>query len=163
LKADELPKELLAPRDRVRVLWHALVRQLQQDVRGALDCLLRGEDAEFALPPDAGEGVSIFCQNINGKQCKHAIKFIKLRDLAPAFRHCVCTILEIHGPALTECPGCSRVFLADRSNKDYCDPLCRNRTYMRLKRRVPPERFGKRGRPRKIKIESSMDTPREDG
>jgi hypothetical protein len=136
-----------------------VVRQLQQDVQDAIDSLLRGEAAEFDLPPGARDCVRVLIRDILGKTSKWAYRFIEVRDLVPAFRDALSNVLAVQAARLAKCPGCRKRFLADRKNQDYCDALCRNRTYMRQQRGVPPERFGKRGRPRKIKTEGSIDTP----
>jgi len=47
-----------------------------------------------------------------------------------------------------ECP--TTIYLAKREKQNYCSRNCRMRVYMRVKKKVPRDRFGKRGpRPKK--------------
>jgi hypothetical protein len=54
--------------------------------------------------------------------------------------------LSHHPDYLRRCPGCDILFFADRKNQDFHTVACRSRHYMRLRRDIPPDRFGIRGR-----------------
>jgi hypothetical protein len=51
-----------------------------------------------------------------------------------------------HPDYLRRCPGCEILFFADRKNQDFHTVACRSRHYMRLRRDIPPDRFGILGR-----------------
>ncbi|MEO7863580.1 MAG: hypothetical protein ABIU05_24715 [Nitrospirales bacterium] len=126
----------------------SVVRELQHDTAAFLNAVLSGKAVELPIPPSR-ERLSVIREKVNGEASTWLYRYLIFSDLAVAFRHHLLGILASHGHALKRCPGCSIRFLADRSNKDYCTPACRNRTYMRTKNNVPPERYGKQGRPRK--------------
>ena len=126
----------------------SLVRELQHDTVAFLDSVLNGEEIEIPVPPSR-ERLAVIRGIVNGDAFTRLYRYLIFPDLAVAFRHHLLGILASHGQALKRCLGCSIRFLADRSNKDYCAPACRNRAYMRTKNNVPPERYGKPGRPRK--------------
>jgi hypothetical protein len=125
-----------------------VVRELQREAQSFLNSIIRGEGVKIDIPPSE-ERLTVIREIINGEASTRLYRFLVLPNLNVAFRHHLLGILAEHGQALRSCPGCSTRFVADRRNKDYCNPSCRNRTYMRTKRNVPPERYGKRGRPRK--------------
>lgn len=56
--------------------------------------------------------------------------------------------LEQFAGKLSRCPECSTVFLLGRTNKMYCSLRCQNRVATRRNRNTPPDRLGKRGRPK---------------
>jgi len=60
-------------------------------------------------------------------------------------------LLRDQGPLLRRCPGCTTIFLANRRDQQFHDNHCRMKNYMAKKRNTPPDRIGKRGRPRKVK------------
>jgi hypothetical protein len=126
----------------------AVVRQLQQGISKDFDAIIRGENIERPLPPGSKERLVMIRESVNGETAKRAFRYLEVTNLVSVFDHHLFLALEDYADALRRCPGCAKRFLADRSNKDYCDPVCRNRAYMRAKRNVPPERYGKRGRPR---------------
>jgi len=51
------------------------------------------------------------------------------------------------GQALSKCPGCLMIFYG-RTNKTYCSLKCQSREATRRFRGTPPDRIGKRGRPK---------------
>ncbi len=126
----------------------SVVRELQHDTVTFLDLVLGGKEVELPLP-SSRERLAVIRGVVNGEAFTRLYRYLIFSDLAVAFRHHLLGILASDGHMLKRCLGCSIRFLADRSNKDYCSPACRNRDYMRTKRNVPPERYGKPGRPRK--------------
>lgn len=56
--------------------------------------------------------------------------------------------LEQFAEKLAKCPECSTVFLLERTNKKYCSLQCQTRVATRRNRNTPPDRVGKRGRPK---------------
>lgn len=126
----------------------SIVRELQHDTEAFLNSVLSRKSIELSIPPSR-ERLVVTRVMVNGEACTEMHRFMIFPDLAVAFRHHLLGILASHGHALKRCLGCSIRFVADRSNKDYCTPACRNRSYMRKINEVPPERYGKRGRPRK--------------
>ena len=65
------------------------------------------------------------------------------------FAVCSVKLLAAYAGGIRRCPGCSLLFLAGRNNQQYCSINCQSRTNMRRHRGTPPERFGRRGRPKK--------------
>jgi len=126
----------------------SVVREIQRDTQRFLDSVIAGEEVELTLP-SSQERLTVIRGITNGEAFTRLYRFLVLSDLAVAFRHHLLGILAARGQTLRSCLGCSTRFVADRRNKEYCDPLCRNLYYMRRKRNVPPERYGKRGRPHK--------------
>jgi hypothetical protein len=142
------------------------VRRLQKDLCGDLRGLVSGKEvtmrgfvmgkeASFELPVKTREFVQVVEGRIDGIQTRWAHRFLALPDPADAFRHHSMVVLGHHGHALAHCPGCSTLFFADRRNKEFCTPACGNRHRMREKRKVRPERFGKRGRLKTLKSASA--------
>ena len=126
----------------------AIVRQLHQQVNGFIDALIRRESIEHGFSAPPRERLTFIEGVINGEKTQWPYLSLEMPDLSAIFRHRLFEVFKAYCLALRKCPGCPTRFLADRRNKDYCSSACRNRAYMRVKRNVPPERFGKRGRPR---------------
>ena len=57
-------------------------------------------------------------------------------------------LLQRYGDRISRCPCCSQLFFRSRSDKEACSSSCRSKQNIRKRRKTPPERFGKRGRPR---------------
>jgi hypothetical protein len=68
-----------------------------------------------------------------------------LECLHYAFAH----LLAMHAQQIKKCTACSRLFLADRTNKEYCSHSCQARAATRRRRGAPPDQIGRRGRPPK--------------
>lgn len=58
-------------------------------------------------------------------------------------------LLVLYADYIHKCPGCEIIFLADRINQKFCSHKCQSRQAMRKIQGVSPERYGKRGRPKK--------------
>ncbi len=58
-------------------------------------------------------------------------------------------LLVLYADYIHKCPGCETIFLADRINQKFCSHKCQSRQAMRKIQGVSPERYGKRGRPKK--------------
>lgn len=58
-------------------------------------------------------------------------------------------LLSKHGGLIQRCPCCQTLFLSKRRDQQFCKGPCRAKFNIRRKRGTKPERFGKRGRPRK--------------
>lgn len=58
-------------------------------------------------------------------------------------------LLSMHANNLRRCPceDCGKIFLKNRVNATCCSKLCSSRYAKRKQLGIPPERFGKRGRP----------------
>ena len=52
-----------------------------------------------------------------------------------------------HVNNIRACPCCKETYLRDRNNQRYCSRICLQRQLKRNKLKIPPERYGKRGRP----------------
>lgn len=125
----------------------AIVKQLKEDISEVLDGIIRDENIERPLPLGSKERLVIIRESVNGKTVKRAFRYLVLPNLSSVFTHYLFLVLEHSGAALRRCLGCKQRFLADRSDKEYCNSKCRNLYVMRGKRNVPSERYWKRGRP----------------
>lgn len=65
------------------------------------------------------------------------------------FEYHLASMLSKFALSIIECPGCEIIFLADRINQKFCSHKCQSRQAMRKIQGVSPERYGKRGRPKK--------------
>lgn len=59
-------------------------------------------------------------------------------------------LLRTHVSNILKCPcgGCNTIFVRDRINQRFCSKKCQERQAKRDLHPIPPERYGKRGRPR---------------
>ena len=76
------------------------------------------------------------------------------------FNYVLAHLLADHLGRLRRCPECGLLFLADRRNQRYNSVRCQNRAASRRFRATPPERIGKRGRPRKTPEQRKEETRR---
>ncbi len=58
-------------------------------------------------------------------------------------------LLKHHAEDIRTCPcgDCQHIFLRDRRNQEFCSKRCQERQAKRIELEIPPERYGKRGRP----------------
>lgn len=61
----------------------------------------------------------------------------------------IVNLIALYADYIHKCPGCEIIFLADRINQKFCCHKCQSRQAMRKIQGVLPERYGKRGRPKK--------------
>ena len=81
----------------------------------------------------------------------HTLGLVELPDQAFAF--VFANLLGDQVKNIRHCPECQKRFLAHRYNQSFCTTKCQNRAAARKYRNTPPDRVGKRGRPRKISSE----------
>ncbi len=59
-------------------------------------------------------------------------------------------LLKTHVADILKCPctDCHGIFVRERSNQRFCSKRCQEKQAKRIQHSIPPERYGKRGRPR---------------
>lgn len=72
-----------------------------------------------------------------------------------AFRYRYARVIGSVASRLRRCPSCQVLFLGRRRDQKHCGRKCQGRMAMRRRRNTPPERYGKRGRPRKRAVPSN--------
>lgn len=77
--------------------------------------------------------------------CGH--KIISAKTPVTVFEYYLVDMLTTFAPLISRCPECKTIFLASRSNQQFCSTRCLSRLSMRKYRNTPPERIGKPGRP----------------
>lgn len=100
---------------------------------------------ELALPPNAKVFLSV------PKTGKRLMADLSLWcDPQTVYLQKLFAAISQYPDRLRRCPGCNVLFFADRKNQDFHTAACRSRHYMRLRRDIPPERFGIRGRKKSL-------------
>jgi hypothetical protein len=69
-------------------------------------------------------------------------------DYRSVFIYRLLHLLPDWGHKIRRCPGCDCLFFAKRADQRFHNLNCLSRQTMRAKRCTPPERYGKRGRPK---------------
>ncbi len=88
-------------------------------------------------------------QVIQGKQSVVFTVWIKDREFL--FRINLILLLGQFVPNISSCSACKQFFLAKRIDQIFCSNRCATRVMQRRKRKTPPNRYGKRGRPKGTK------------
>ena len=77
---------------------------------------------------------------------------------ASNFQYALLILLQRYGDRISRC-SCSDFFFRSRSDKKACSSACRSKQNIRKRRKTPPERFEKRGRPRAKPTATTPSTP----
>lgn len=79
---------------------------------------------------------------------------IHLRSPKANFQYSLMHLLARMGHRISRCRCCSKLYYRSRIDKTTCSGKCRSTFNARKRRKTPPERFNKRGRPKKVCSES---------
>ncbi len=124
----------LPPRDAVTAL--------QRQVRAALVSLQENHSVSWMLPP-IHLTVGAF------RETDENVVLGTAESPQVLFTYNLALLLVQNAVRIRRCADCTQRFFADRKNKAYCSPRCQSRAGTRRWRTTPPDRIGKRGRPRK--------------
>jgi hypothetical protein len=107
--------------------------------------LLKNGKTEMALPPHT-KITLFFLKGLDAVTADLSL----FSDPETIYEQRLLAALSHHPDYLRRCPGCDKLFFADRKNQDFHTAACRSRHYMRLRRDIPPDRFGIRGRKKSV-------------
>jgi hypothetical protein len=125
------------------------IRGTQTLVKDLVEQLVQKGRAEYLMSPARH---TLFLYTAKDK----VFPYLTTEEPREAFMLNLADLLKEKGNRVRLCrgqddPDCSKWFLARSKKQIYCTPRCQSRDNMRRRRGTPKERFGKRGRPAKVK------------
>jgi hypothetical protein len=119
------------------------VKLLLQDARRCVEELVDKGITEYKL--SSRESFTVARTKVGFMEGK-----VYLRSPEANFQYALMLLLSRYGHRIGRCPCCLKLFYRSRIDKTTCRDSCRSTLNGRKRRDTPPERFNKRGRPKKL-------------
>lgn len=121
----------------------ATVKSLLQDARRCVEELV--DKGRTGYKSSSMESREVYRTKIGFMQGK-----LYLRSPQANFHYALMLLLARYGHRISRCPCCLELYYRSRIDKAVCSGSCRSTLNGRKNRGTPPERFNKRGRPKKL-------------